>query len=66
VSEPIPWQDLTPTAKAALLKLAQQCADRFTGTVEIELVQGGVAEYRETVRRNAKQLAREALDSTTG
>lgn len=56
VQDLIPWNRLTGSAKLAVVSLALQLADGFTGRFEIDAVAGGVAEIRDTRRRSAKDL----------
>jgi argininosuccinate synthase len=50
------WANLTPSAKTTILALANHCANRFTGTITIELYQGGVRQISETRRHNPENL----------
>jgi hypothetical protein len=55
--ERIPWQSLSPSAKLAIVALASRCAQRFTGTISLELHEGGVRQLTESRRHDPTSLA---------
>jgi hypothetical protein len=53
----LPWHKLTPSAQRAVADLIVLLAGRrFTGTVEFEIHDGGIAEMRDMRRRRGEEL----------
>ncbi len=55
-TNPLEWDKLTDSGKKAVADLITLLAGRFTGTIVIECVDGGVREFLDTRRRRGDDL----------
>lgn len=52
----LPWHELSESAQQAVADIVVMLANRFTGRIEMECIEGGVREFRESVSRRSGDL----------
>jgi hypothetical protein len=55
---PLVWDALSPSAQGAFLRLYVLCTSKFTGTVTLELSDGGIRELRQAQTFRGPDLAK--------